>query len=410
VFAAIESSSGNKNNGQTIYTFTNKLAGGKFVPVLPAPNNTKPIKTYSRQQTNTLQYIDTITVPRTDTPKTLRLTVTETPADITQAAIHTNQTPTYNTDVSTPTNPTPTHNADASTPTNLTPTYYTDASTPTNKTAFAASLTPSTIASIVTPSSILSAPASTDTSWSNTPTLTPSPLTLTTTPMTNGLTLTPEGSFSHSTPLATDQSNIMLDLGNLENSIIIECPDVPESLFMDSTVLPQTSSPEAPVITQDTAMEPSPLGENTFEDMTEFPTKEDLAMGGVPQDFDIDAIDFNLESEDMGSDWDPDSMLDSLESFIQQGNEPNKKRRHTKGPKRMALEEIPADNRKNVLRCRQYRRDKNNTLATWADELEQLENRNRELKEQEKKMQEKVEKVQAAYIKLISEGKIKFLN
>merc|ERR1712130_880764 len=72
-------------------------------------------------------------------------------------------------------------------------------------------------------------------------------------------------------------------------------------------------------------------------------------------------------------------------------------RRHTKGPKKADLSEIPEENRGNVLRCRKYRENKNIKIANWEDEL----------KEQEKEMMEKLAKVQGAYINLIKGGRIK---
>jgi len=82
-------------------------------------------------------------------------------------------------------------------------------------------------------------------------------------------------------------------------------------------------------------------------------------------------------------------------------------RRHTKGPKKADLSEIPEENRGNVLRCRKYRENKNIKIANWEDELKFLETRNNELKEQEKEMMEKLAKVQGAYINLIKAGRIK---
>jgi len=82
-------------------------------------------------------------------------------------------------------------------------------------------------------------------------------------------------------------------------------------------------------------------------------------------------------------------------------------RRHTKGPKKADLSEIPEENRGNVLRCRKYRENKNIKIANWEDELKFLETRNNELKEQEKEMMEKLAKVQGAYISLIKAGRIK---
>merc|ERR1719228_2695904 len=82
-------------------------------------------------------------------------------------------------------------------------------------------------------------------------------------------------------------------------------------------------------------------------------------------------------------------------------------RRHTKGPKNADLSEIPEQNRQNVLRCRKYRINKNIKVANWEDELQSLETRNKELKEQEKAMIERLAKVQGAYINLIKAGRIK---
>merc|ERR1712037_347512 len=82
-------------------------------------------------------------------------------------------------------------------------------------------------------------------------------------------------------------------------------------------------------------------------------------------------------------------------------------RRHTKGPKKADLSEIPEQNRHNVLRCRKYRMNKNIKVANWEDELQSLETRNKELKEQEKAMIERLAKVQGAYINLIKAGRIK---
>ena len=86
---------------------------------------------------------------------------------------------------------------------------------------------------------------------------------------------------------------------------------------------------------------------------------------------------------------------------------PKEPRRHTKGPKKADLSEIPVQNRQNVIRCRKYRRNKNIKAASWEEELTSLETRNEELKEQEKVMMERLAKVQGAYINLIKAGRIK---
>merc|ERR1712192_290569 len=78
---------------------------------------------------------------------------------------------------------------------------------------------------------------------------------------------------------------------------------------------------------------------------------------------------------------------------------PKEPRRHTKGPKKADLNEIPVQNHQNVIRCRKYRVNKNIKAANWEEELTALETRNAELKEQAK--------VQGAYINLIKAGRIK---
>jgi len=86
---------------------------------------------------------------------------------------------------------------------------------------------------------------------------------------------------------------------------------------------------------------------------------------------------------------------------------PKGPRRHTKGPKQAELDEIPEQNRKNVMRCRKYRENKKVKVATWEDELETLQTRNTELREEEKMMKAKLAKVQESYINLIKTGRIK---
>merc|ERR1712079_393002 len=71
------------------------------------------------------------------------------------------------------------------------------------------------------------------------------------------------------------------------------------------------------------------------------------------------------------------------------------------------LNEIPEENHSNVKRCRKYRENKKIKASEWQDELEALETRNKELKEQEKAMVERLAKVQGAYINLIKAGRIK---
>jgi len=94
------------------------------------------------------------------------------------------------------------------------------------------------------------------------------------------------------------------------------------------------------------------------------------------------------------------------------GKTPNRKRfdnRHRKGPKQLSKDEIKdEDTWKNVKRCRDYRKNKTHKITAEKTELEKLEDRNSELKMKEKHLKEKVTKMKNLYIKLISDGRIKF--
>lgn len=100
----------------------------------------------------------------------------------------------------------------------------------------------------------------------------------------------------------------------------------------------------------------------------------------------------------------PEMILANPSLGVETKKEP---RRHTKGPKKADLNEIPEENHSNVKRCRKYRENKKIKAFQWQDELEALETRNKELREQEKAMVERLAKVQGAYINLIKAGRIK---
>ena len=86
---------------------------------------------------------------------------------------------------------------------------------------------------------------------------------------------------------------------------------------------------------------------------------------------------------------------------------PKRSRRHTKGPLRLELEEIPEQNRKNVESCRRYRENKKKKMDSWEEVLEALQTRNTELRKKEKIWKAKLAKVQESYINLIKTGRIK---
>lgn len=83
--------------------------------------------------------------------------------------------------------------------------------------------------------------------------------------------------------------------------------------------------------------------------------------------------------------------------------------KYKKGPKPMNLDKIEdEDKKKNIIRCREYRCKKTETVLEEMTELEMLEERNEDLKIQEQAVKDKVKKMKDTYIKLISEGRVKF--
>lgn len=88
---------------------------------------------------------------------------------------------------------------------------------------------------------------------------------------------------------------------------------------------------------------------------------------------------------------------------------PKESARHKKGPKRQPLEALPKANISNVIRCREYREKKNMKYEKELTELESLEATNNELQMKEKAMRDQLSKMQGAYLKLITDGRIKFI-
>jgi len=144
-------------------------------------------------------------------------------------------------------------------------------------------------------------------------------------------------------------------------------------------------------------------------------------------DVEMDLLDRNLVSEndqDLLSDANVDKILlgtfdsipDMLNAFASEGintdeEQPktdNVSKRHRKGPKRQNLEDLPEENRNNVKRCREYRKAKKEKELDYIDELNALESKNNELVMKEQRMKDELHRMQEAYLKLISEGRIKF--
>jgi len=130
-------------------------------------------------------------------------------------------------------------------------------------------------------------------------------------------------------------------------------------------------------------------------------------------DIEIDLLDSNLDSVLLGTFESVPQMLNALSSDKNTPNEEQPKadkvrKRHRKGPKRQELENIPAENRSNVERCRVYRQNKKEKELDYQDELMALESRNDELVKKEQRMKDELVRLKEAYLKLISEGRIKF--
>jgi len=87
----------------------------------------------------------------------------------------------------------------------------------------------------------------------------------------------------------------------------------------------------------------------------------------------------------------------------------NMRNKHRKGRSRKPLEEIvDKAKKKNVVRCRNYRFEKKAREEKKLTDLQELEERNIELKRKELEVRGKREKVQNAYLALIKYGRIKF--
>jgi len=178
-------------------------------------------------------------------------------------------------------------------------------------------------------------------------------------------------------------------------------------------------------------------------------TGEELATNTVPElhlpevnfhldpvmvtgDIEFDLLDSNFVLE-KGQDWLPEgnsvllgtfeNVPDLLNAFSSENpnitkeqpttskEQPTTKKvikRHTKGPKRQNLEDLPEKNRDNVERCREYRKIKKEKKMDEIDELNALETKNKELQLKEQRMKDELVRMQGTYLKLISEGRVKF--
>lgn len=135
---------------------------------------------------------------------------------------------------------------------------------------------------------------------------------------------------------------------------------------------------------------------------------DDSSNGSSNDQLDKDENDLEWLPEDFTLVGTYKTLPGMMEAFGMEVPKKRTKRHHTKGPKQMDLKSLPEENVKNVMRCREYRKNKKEQMADEEEELEELLARNQELKEEESRIRERLNKMQAAYLRLISEGRVKF--
>merc|ERR1712211_100942 len=120
----------------------------------------------------------------------------------------------------------------------------------------------------------------------------------------------------------------------------------------------------------------------------------------------------NRQSQDEleDADWVPHQQEQNKKSSLSTSkSRVNMRNKHRKGRSRKPLEEIDDKaKKKNVVRCRNYRSEKKVREEKKLSDLQELEERNPELKRKEVEVRGKREKVQNAYLALIKYGRIKF--
>merc|ERR1712004_533499 len=120
----------------------------------------------------------------------------------------------------------------------------------------------------------------------------------------------------------------------------------------------------------------------------------------------------NRQSQDKLGDaeWIPHHQEQNQKSTLSTSkSRVNMKNKHRKGRSRKPLEEIDDKaKQKNVVRCRNYRSEKKAREEKKLTDLQELEERNIELKRKEVEVRGKRKKVQNAYLALIKYGRIKF--
>lgn len=143
--------------------------------------------------------------------------------------------------------------------------------------------------------------------------------------------------------------------------------------------------------------------------MSDAANTEFTLLGDEP----LNSLDGSDPEDVSDPDWNIVGSFDNVQDLLTNfGNDyPLTKKtgsRHTKGPKPQPLHILPAQNRDNVVRCREYRKKKNEIMYKGMSELEELEKRNIDLKQRETKMRKNLAHIRSSYLRLIKEGKIKF--
>jgi len=139
---------------------------------------------------------------------------------------------------------------------------------------------------------------------------------------------------------------------------------------------------------------------------------EDTSAGEQSPNFEALLIRNNRQSQEELEDakWVPHHQEQNQKSSLSTSkSRMNMKNKHRKGRSRKPLEEIDDKaKQKNVVRCRNYRFEKKVREEKKLSDLQELEERNLELKRKEVEVRGKREKVQSAYLALIKYGRIKF--
>merc|ERR1712013_507879 len=144
---------------------------------------------------------------------------------------------------------------------------------------------------------------------------------------------------------------------------------------------------------------------NTWEDLTSKLIDEERDPTWHPQEYELEKVAV-FDNKDLHEALFP---AEDRSSSKRRKPLPRKPRKYKRGPTPMSLDKIDdEEKKKNIIRCREYRCKKNEIVLEEMTELEKLEARNNELKQQEQALKDKVKKLKDTYIKLISEGTVRF--